>query len=155
NARGQSVAAGTRAQLAALAAAPPAGARLRPLSVAGAFHSPHMAPAVDALRAAAGVTVTDPAIPLLSNLDGAAVTSGADWLERIITQVSAPVRWDKCMRTMAGLGAGAFVELLPGGTLTGLARRGPPGGGGARAENAGRSHRRALAAHRTRRARPF
>ena len=96
NGAGQIVAAGTRAQLDALAADPPAGARLRPLSVAGAFHSPHMAPAVDALRAAAaGVTVADPAIPLLSNLDGAAVASGADWLERIVTQVSAPVRWDR------------------------------------------------------------
>ena len=128
NAAGQVVAAGTRAQLDALAADPPAGARLRPLSVAGAFHSPHMAPAVDALRAAAaGVTVTDPAIPLLSNLDGAAVASGADWLERIITQVSAPVRWAGCMRTMADLGTSGFIELLPGGTLTGLARRALPG----------------------------
>jgi len=96
--------------------------------VAGAFHSPHMAPAVDALRAAAaGVTVNDPAIPLLSNLDGAAVASGADWLERIITQVSAPVRWSDCMQTMADLGTSAFIELLPGGTLTGLARRALPG----------------------------
>ncbi len=128
NAAGQIVAAGTRAQLDALAADPPAGARLRPLSVAGAFHSPHMAPAVDALReAAAGVTVADPAIPLLSNLDGAAVSSGADWLERIITQVSAPVQWQACMRTLAGMGVSAFVELLPGGTLTGLARRALPG----------------------------
>jgi len=128
NGAGQIVAAGTMAQLAAFAADPPAGARLRPLQVAGAFHTPHMAPAVAALReAAAGVAVSDPAIPLLSNLDGAAVTSGADWLERIITQVSAPVRWDECMRTMAGLGAGAFVELVPGGTLTGLARRALPG----------------------------
>jgi [acyl-carrier-protein] S-malonyltransferase len=128
NAPGQIVAAGTRAQLDALAADPPAGARLRPLSVAGAFHSPHMAPAVDALRAAAaGVTVNDPAIPLLSNLDGAAVASGADWLERIITQVSAPVRWADCMQTMADLGTSAFIELLPGGTLTGLARRALPG----------------------------
>jgi [acyl-carrier-protein] S-malonyltransferase len=128
NAAGQIVAAGTLAQLAALAADPPAGARLRPLSVAGAFHSPHMAPAVSALReAAAGVIVADPAMMLLSNLDGAAVTSGADWLERIIAQVSAPVQWQECMRTMAGEGAGAFVELLPGGTLAGLARRALPG----------------------------
>jgi [acyl-carrier-protein] S-malonyltransferase len=73
------------------------------------------------------VTVTDPAIPLLSNLDGAAVSSGADWLERIIAQVSAPVRWGDCMRTMADLGTSAFIELLPGGTLTGLARRALPG----------------------------
>jgi [acyl-carrier-protein] S-malonyltransferase len=128
NAPGQIVAAGTRAQLDALAADPPAGTRLRPLQVAGAFHSRHMAPAVGALReAAAGAAICDPAIPLLSNLDGAAVTSGADWLERIINQVSAPVRWEQCMRTMADLGAGAFVELLPGGTLTGLARRALPG----------------------------
>ena len=128
NAAGQIVAAGTRAQLAALAAEPPAGARLRPLSVAGAFHSPHMAPAVSALReAAAGIVVADPAMALLSNLDGAVVTSGADWLERIIAQVSAPVRWQECMRTMAAEGVGAFVELLPGGTLTALAKRALPG----------------------------
>ena len=128
NATGQIVAAGTMAQLAALAADPPAGARLRPLSVAGAFHSPHMAPAVSALReAAAGVAVADPAMELLSNLDGAAVRSGADWLERIITQVSAPVRWKECMASMGEAGTSAFIELLPGGTLTGLARRALPG----------------------------
>ena len=95
--------------------------------MAGAFHTAHMAPAVAALReAAAGVTVSDPAIVLLSNADGAAVTSGRDWLERIVTQVSAPVRWDQCMQTMAGLGASALIELPPGGTLTGLARRALP-----------------------------
>jgi [acyl-carrier-protein] S-malonyltransferase len=128
NATGQIVAAGTLAQLAALAADPPAGGRLRPLSVAGAFHSPHMAPAVSALRkAAADVAVADPVMVLLSNLDGAVVTSGADWLERIITQVSAPVRWQECMASMAGAGTSAFIELLPGGTLTGLARRALPG----------------------------
>jgi [acyl-carrier-protein] S-malonyltransferase len=128
NGAGQIVAAGTAGQLAALAAEPPAGARLRPLSVAGAFHTAHMAPAVAALReAAADITVADPAILLLSTADGAAVSSGRDWLERIVTQVSAPVRWDECMRTMAGLGASALVELPPGGTLTGLARRALPG----------------------------
>jgi [acyl-carrier-protein] S-malonyltransferase len=127
NGAGQIVAAGTMAQLDALAAAPPAGARLRPLSVAGAFHTIHMAPAVDALReAAASVTVRDPGIVLLSNADGAVVASGRDWLERIVTQVSAPVRWDECMHTMSGLGASALIELPPGGTLTGLARRALP-----------------------------
>ena len=127
NGAGQIVAAGTMAQLDALAAAPPPGARLRPLSVAGAFHTAHMAPAVDALReAAASVTVRDPGIMLLSNADGAVVTSGRGWLERIVTQVSAPVRWDECMRTMSRLGASALIELPPGGTLTGLARRALP-----------------------------
>jgi len=128
NGAGQIVAAGTLDQLAKFAAEPPPGARLRPLQVAGAFHTTHMAPAVDALRAAAAsVQVSDPAVLLLSNRDGAVVRSGADWLERIVTQVSAPVRWDLCMREMARLGAGAVIELPPAGTLTGLARRALPG----------------------------
>jgi [acyl-carrier-protein] S-malonyltransferase len=128
NGAGQVVAAGTLEQLAAFAADPPAKARLRPLSVAGAFHTAHMAPAVAALRAAAAqVRVSDPGITLLSNRDGAVVRTGADWLERIITQVSAPVRWDKCMQAMAGLGVSALIELPPAGTLAGLARRALPG----------------------------
>jgi [acyl-carrier-protein] S-malonyltransferase len=128
NGAGQVVAAGTLEQLAAFAADPPAKARLRPLQVAGAFHTRHMAPAVDALRdAAATVRVSDPVLPLLSNQDGAAVQSGADWLERIVNQVSAPVRWNLCMRTMTDLEAGALIELPPAGTLTGLARRAMPG----------------------------
>src|ERR1700744_2149727 len=128
NAAGQIVAAGTLAELAAFAAEPPPGARLRPLQVAGAFHTRFMAPAVAALRdAAAGTEVSDPAITLLSNADGAAVTTGKEWLERIIAQVAAPVRWDLCMATMADLGVTAFIELPPAGTLTGLAKRALPG----------------------------
>ena len=128
NGAGQIVAAGTLADLEAFAAAPPAGARLRPLQVAGAFHTRHMAPAVAALRDAAGsVPVKDPAMTLLSDADGAAVTTGQEWLERIIAQVAAPVRWDLCMRTMAELGVTAVIELPPAGTLTGLARRALPG----------------------------
>jgi [acyl-carrier-protein] S-malonyltransferase len=128
NGSGQIVAAGTMRQLAAFAASPPAGARLRPLQVAGAFHTRHMTPAVDALRgAAANVAVSGPAMTLLSDADGAAVQSGQDWLTRIVNQVGAPVRWDACMRSMAELGVTALIELPPAGTLTGLARRGLPG----------------------------
>src|SRR6478672_8431623 len=128
NGAGQIVAAGTLAELEAFAADPPGGARLRPLQVAGAFHTRHMAPAVAALRdAAADVAVADPAITLLSDADGAAVTTGKEWLERIVAQVAAPVRWDLCMRTMADLGVTALIELPPAGTLTGLARRALPG----------------------------
>ena len=64
---------------------------------------------------------------LLSDADGAAVQSGQDWLTRIVNQVSAPVRWDACMRSMAELGVTALIELPPAGTLTGLARRALPG----------------------------
>ena len=124
NGAGQIVAAGTLAELEAFAADPPAGARLRPLQVAGAFHTRHMAPAEDALaEAAQAVHARDPVRPLLSNRDGTVVRSGKDWLDRIIHQVSAPVRWDKCMQTMAGLGVTALIELPPAGTLTGLAKR--------------------------------
>jgi [acyl-carrier-protein] S-malonyltransferase len=87
-----------------------------------------MAPAVDALRrAAAEVTVADPVITLLSDADGAAVTSGKEWLERIVAQVAAPVRWDLAMTTMTDLGVTALIELPPAGTLTGIARRALPG----------------------------
>jgi [acyl-carrier-protein] S-malonyltransferase len=128
NSAGQIVAGGTLAQLAEFAANPPAGARLRPLRVAGAFHTRHMAPAVEALAAAAaGTTVKDPAITLLSNLDGAVVTAGDDWIERVVSQVASPVRWDKCMATMSAIGVTAQIELLPGGTLTAMAKRALPG----------------------------
>jgi [acyl-carrier-protein] S-malonyltransferase len=127
NGAGQIVAAGTLSDLEAFAADPPPGARLRPLQVAGAFHTRHMEPAVAALRdAAAEVTVADPALSLLCGADGTAVTTGKEWLERIVGQVAAPVRWDLCMRTMADLGVTALIELPPAGTLTGLARRALP-----------------------------
>lgn len=128
NAPGQVVAAGTLAALEAFAADPPPRTRLRPLQVAGAFHTRHMAPAVTALRdAAADVVVKDPAIMLLSNADGDVVASGTDWLERVIAQVAAPVRWDLCLRTMDALGVTAIIELAPAGPLTGVAKRALPG----------------------------
>ena len=128
NARGQIVAAGTTAQLDALAASPPPNARLRRLRVAGAFHTPHMAPAAEAVAtAASGLRPKDPAMRLLSNVDGRVVDSGRDWLDRIIAQVAAPVRWDLCMATMADLGATVLIELPPAGVLAGLARRALPG----------------------------
>ncbi|MFB4281555.1 MULTISPECIES: ACP S-malonyltransferase [unclassified Nonomuraea] len=125
NGAGQVVAGGTLEQLAAFKEDAPARARLIPLSVAGAFHTHHMAPAVESLQEAAwNVVPTDPGITLLSNADGQAVTTGAEFLQRLVKQVSNPVRWDACMETMAGLGVTKMIELLPGGTLTGLAKRG-------------------------------
>jgi [acyl-carrier-protein] S-malonyltransferase len=127
NGAGQVVAAGTMERLAAFAAEPPAQARLRTLQVAGAFHTEHMAPAVDVLhRISAGMPVADPRMVLLSNRDGAAVTTGPDFVARLVGQVSAPVRWDACMTSMSQLGVTAIIELPPAGTLTGLARRALP-----------------------------
>ncbi|WP_127935304.1 ACP S-malonyltransferase [Nonomuraea polychroma] len=125
NGSGQIVAGGTTEQLAAFKEDAPARARLIPLSVAGAFHTHHMAPAVESLREAAkNIVPADPRVTLLSNSDGKPVASGAEFVERLVKQVSSPVRWDACSETMAELGVTTMIELLPGGTLTGLARRG-------------------------------
>jgi [acyl-carrier-protein] S-malonyltransferase len=124
NGAGQIVAAGALDALAALAAEPPAKARIIPLAVAGAFHTPYMAPAETALAAVAdGVNTNDPVRVLLSNLDGTAVTDGREMLGRLVRQVTAPVRWDLCMRTLAGSGVTGVVELAPAGTLAGLVKR--------------------------------
>ena len=124
NGAGQIVAAGSLAGLEKLAAAPPARARIITLQVAGAFHTPYMAPAEQALAAVAGgITATNPHKILLSNADGAAVAHGPTMLSRLVAQVTAPVRWDLCMRTMADLGVTAVIELPPAGTLAGLVKR--------------------------------
>jgi [acyl-carrier-protein] S-malonyltransferase len=124
NGAGQVVAAGAIDALAKLAAEPPAKARVIALQVAGAFHTPFMAPAEQALATvAAGITPADPTKILLSNLDGNAVTHGRELLTRLVRQVTAPVRWDLCMRTLADLGVTAVIELPPAGTLAGLVKR--------------------------------
>ena len=128
NGAGQIVVAGTLEQLEAFAAAPPERARLRPLQVAGAFHTRHMAPAAAELAGLArSIYVHDTRLRLISNADGTVVHSGRDVLTRLVTQVSNPVRWDLCMKTMGEIGVTALLELTPGGTLTGLAKRGLPG----------------------------
>jgi [acyl-carrier-protein] S-malonyltransferase len=124
NGPGQIVAAGTVQQLTDLAEDPPAKARLTPLSVAGAFHTEHMAPAVDVLsRLARSVSTHDARIPIISNRDGQVVHDGVDVLRRIVSQVRTPVRWDLCMETMLDLGVTGLLEMPPAGTLTGIARR--------------------------------
>jgi [acyl-carrier-protein] S-malonyltransferase len=124
NGAGQVVAAGSLAGLEKLAAAPPAKARIIALQVAGAFHTPYMAPAEEALgKVAAGISAAAPTRILLSNLDGTAVDHGPTMLLRLVRQVTAPVRWDLCMQTLADLGVTAIVELAPAGTLAGLAKR--------------------------------
>ncbi|MEU2577822.1 ACP S-malonyltransferase [Streptomyces anulatus] len=129
NGGGQIVAAGTAAQIAALEADKPEGVRrVVALKVAGAFHTHHMAPAVEKLRAAVGdLTVSDPTVRYVSNADGHTVATGTEVIARLVGQVANPVRWDLCMETFRSLGVTALVELSPGGTLTGLAKRALPG----------------------------
>ncbi|WP_338676426.1 ACP S-malonyltransferase [Streptomyces sp. SCSIO 30461] len=129
NGAGQIVAAGTKEQLAALDADKPEGVRkVVALKVAGAFHTHHMAPAVAKLEEAAkALAPIDPKIPYVSNKDGAVVTAGEEVVARLVGQVANPVRWDLCMETFKELGATAIIEVCPGGTLVGLAKRALPG----------------------------
>jgi [acyl-carrier-protein] S-malonyltransferase len=124
NATGQVVAAGPAEALARLAAAPPARARLRPLAVAGAFHTNLMSPAkAEIAAAAADVTVTSSRTGVVSNTDGTLLTDGAEILARLVSQVCLPVRWDLCMQALASMGVTATIELAPAGTLTALIKR--------------------------------
>lgn len=124
NGPGQVVAAGTTEQLEAFAADGPAKARLVPLSVAGAFHTEHMAPAVGHLASLArSVSVHDARIPVISNRDGNVVHDGRDVLARMVGQIANPVRWDLCLETMSDLGVTGILEMPPAGTLTGIAKR--------------------------------
>ena len=124
NGGGQIVAAGDLDAIAHLA---PEGARVRPLAVAGAFHTSYMQSAVEPLRALAStMTTSTPSVGVLSNKDGAVVTDGAEVLERIVNQIANPVRWDLCMQTLESLGVTGVIEVAPAGTLVGLIKRAAP-----------------------------
>jgi [acyl-carrier-protein] S-malonyltransferase len=124
NGAGQVVIAGELNNLAAFAADPPAGTRVIPLHVAGAFHTSYMSSAVDRVRAAtAAIEPRDPSIRLYSNRDGRPVDTGARCVDLLVGQVSSPVRWDLCMQSFADDGVTGLIELLPAGALVGLAKR--------------------------------
>ena len=127
NGAGQIVAAGDLTALASLAENPPAGARVRALAVAGAFHTSYMASAVAPLAdLAASISVHPPLIPFISNKDGADVRSGAEIVARIVNQIANPVRWDLCMQALKTMGITGVIELPPAGTLVGLLKRAVP-----------------------------
>jgi [acyl-carrier-protein] S-malonyltransferase len=127
NGAGQIVAAGDLQALASLGENPPAGARVRALAVAGAFHTSYMAPAVEPLRALAVTVTTRPvSINVISNKDGEVVTDAAEVLNRIVNQIANPVRWDLCMERLKSLGVTGVIELPPAGTLVGLLKRATP-----------------------------
>ena len=128
NVTGQVVVGGDRAALDAFAAAAPRGARVRPLDVAGAFHTPAMASARERLEEA--VRDLRPAAArctVVANADGAAVDDPDELLTRLVAQLTGPVRFDRCLATLAERGATRAVEVAPGGTLAGLAKRALPG----------------------------
>jgi [acyl-carrier-protein] S-malonyltransferase len=128
NGGGQLVIAGEISSLAALAENPPAGSRVIPLQVAGAFHTAFMESAVETLRDAASTVVThNPRHTLWTNRDGSVVTEGTTFRDLLVGQVSSPVRWDKCMVGFEQSGVTGIIELSPAGALVGLAKRGLKG----------------------------
>ena len=125
NGGGQIVAAGDLTALASLA---PEGSRVRALQVAGAFHTHFMSPAVAAFGDfAATITTSDPLVGVLSNRDGEILNSGREVIDRIVSQVANPVRWDLCMATMQASGVTRALEVAPAGTLVGLLKRAAEG----------------------------
>lgn len=128
NGAGQIVAAGSLEALDKLIENPPAGARVRALAVAGAFHTHYMQPAVSHVAGfVEKVTINEPKAQLLSNKDGAVVANGKDAIERIVNQIANPVRWDLCMESLVQLGITGIIEFPPAGTLVGLLKRATPG----------------------------
>ena len=128
NGAGQIVAAGDLIALAQLGENPPAGARVRALAVAGAFHTHYMQPALNHLTDfARSLEAQDPVVTLVSNRDGEVVSTGGEVLARIVNQIANPVRWDLCMKKMGELGVSAVIEVPPAGTLVGLIKRALPG----------------------------
>ena len=98
--------------------------KVMPLPVSGAFHTPFMTPARDRLRKAiAQASPRDTEVPIVSNVDARAHDKGAEWSSLLSAQLSSPVRWKHCLLTMSGAGVESFVELGPGGVLTGMAKR--------------------------------
>jgi [acyl-carrier-protein] S-malonyltransferase len=128
NGGGQIVAAGSQQAIAELQAHGPAGSRVIPLQVAGAFHTSYMSPAVASLESfSSSMQVNDPQVSIWSNNAGQQITSGAEFLKLLVNQVSSSVRWDLCMEAMIAAGVTALIELPPAGTLVGLAKRSMPG----------------------------
>ena len=124
NAAGQIVAAGALSALDKLAEDPPAKARVRPLATAGAIHTRFMASALDGYASAAqGVDTSEPTAKLLSNADGQPVASASDAMDKLVSQLTRPVRWDMCTETLRAHNVTAIVEFPPAGTLAGIAKR--------------------------------
>lgn len=126
NAPGQVVIAGSPAGVASAGEhAKELGAKkIMPLQVSGAFHTPFMTAARDRLRnAIALASPRDVEVPVISNVDAIAHSSGEEWSSLLSAQLSSPVRWKHCLLTMQELGVTGFVELGPGGVLTGMAKR--------------------------------
>ncbi|MGC4897158.1 ACP S-malonyltransferase [Micromonospora sp. DT31] len=123
NSARQFVVSGTMdAVTAVLAAASAAGAlRARRLPVGGAYHSPLMRGAEDALAPLLrGTVLRAPRVPMVSSMTGAAITDITGYADALTRQITSPVRWLATVGTLAD--ETDFVEVGPGRVLAGLGR---------------------------------
>jgi len=128
NSESQIIASGLLTDLQRLAENPPGSTKVRKLDVAGAFHSEFMKPAeVKLAQKFNQINLNKPGFRYISNKDGCVVTDSSDLKNRLVSQISSPVRWDMCQATMKDLGVTGMLELAPGGVLTGIAKREMPG----------------------------
>lgn len=128
NVAGQTVYGGPVEALQAFAEASPGGARVRRLETAGAFHTSAMASAVPGFEElVAGLSPREATVPVVANADGATLTDGRALLDRLVAQLTGPVRFDLCLATVAAATPTSVVELAPGGTLAALVKRAVPG----------------------------
>ena len=98
--------------------------RALPLKVGGAFHSPLMQPAKDALQAAIEKTeFSVPQCPVYQNVDGKPHTDPADIKTNLIAQLTSSVRWTSCVQNMIADGADDCTECGPGKALQGMIGR--------------------------------
>ena len=127
NSEGQIIASGLLTDLERLAENPPDSTKVRKLDVAGAFHSEFMKPAEAKLAQHFNqINLSEPQYRYISNKDGSVVTESSELKNRLVSQISSPVRWDMCQATMKDLGVTGMLELAPGGVLTGIAKREMP-----------------------------
>jgi [acyl-carrier-protein] S-malonyltransferase len=97
------------------------GLRAVPLPVTGAFHSPAMAGAAPALRAALdAIDFYPPALTVLSSITAEPFD---DPRARLLDALTQPVRWRETLLALHASGVRRFVEAGPGRVLTGLVRR--------------------------------
>ncbi|MEU7584631.1 ACP S-malonyltransferase [Streptomyces sp. NPDC041068] len=127
NGPGQLVAAGAKEDIRRLLDAPPDRTRLRPLEIAGAFHTKEVEHVADLLgRCARAISPRDPGAGMISNRDGHVVRDGREMLDLIVRQVSLPVYWNRCLDTMAERGVTGLLELAPAKTLSRITWRAMP-----------------------------
>jgi [acyl-carrier-protein] S-malonyltransferase len=98
--------------------------RVIPLAVSAPFHCALMQPAADRLvPILRSVNVSNPRIPVVSNVDAKSKTDGLSAIEALIRQVAAPVLWEQVVRCLASEGVHTYLEVGPGTVLTGLMRK--------------------------------